>query len=275
MNPAQTIKSALVSTWQHKGRAFLTVLGIVIGIFSVTVLMSAGTGLKSEVESVFNQLDPETQIMLPGASLDDSNARTQINFSQGFSTSTIIQDDVEALKSELTSAQSDSFEAALFGSGVISLGERKSVPFVIGASPAIASYLKLTLETGRHLSSEDLDQKKPVVVLGAGSLEALGLDQEAVGQTLKLSGRPLELIGTFAKSESFLPGLDINNIAFLPTGLVQDMIKRQSFDRVYFKTNDLTKIDQTVAQTKDIIKKRHGELDVTIAKQEDLLSAVD
>ena len=49
MNPVETIKMAFKAIWGNKVRSFLTMLGVIIGVMSVTVLMAIGQGTTSSV----------------------------------------------------------------------------------------------------------------------------------------------------------------------------------------------------------------------------------
>ena len=49
MNPIETIKMAFKAIWANKIRSFLTMLGVIIGVMSVTVLMGIGQGATSSV----------------------------------------------------------------------------------------------------------------------------------------------------------------------------------------------------------------------------------
>ena len=49
MNPFETIKMAFSAIWANKVRSFLTMLGVIIGVMSVTVLMGIGQGTTSSI----------------------------------------------------------------------------------------------------------------------------------------------------------------------------------------------------------------------------------
>ena len=49
MNPIETVKMAFKAIWGNKVRSFLTMLGVIIGVMSVTVLMAIGQGTTSSV----------------------------------------------------------------------------------------------------------------------------------------------------------------------------------------------------------------------------------
>ena len=66
MTILDTTAIALESIGRNKGRAFLTMLGIIIGVGSVVLLTSIGTGLQNYVEQQFQTLGSNTLYVVPG-----------------------------------------------------------------------------------------------------------------------------------------------------------------------------------------------------------------
>src|ERR1700690_3936615 len=67
MNPMQTLRVALRAILRNKLRAFLTTLGIVIGVGAVIAMMAIGAGAKQRVEEAFAAMGTNVLIILPGS----------------------------------------------------------------------------------------------------------------------------------------------------------------------------------------------------------------
>lgn len=93
------VKMALDNIRSNKGRSFLTMLGIIIGITSVVTIVSIGNGLKSDVMNASNEQNNTVNIQVNSEEVTDANV--------------ITTDDIAFLKSSL----SDSVDGVYCSSG--------------------------------------------------------------------------------------------------------------------------------------------------------------
>ena len=61
----QAISLALAQIWANKSRAFLTALGIIVGVASTTAVIAALTGLKTNVLSEFESVGASKFFVFP------------------------------------------------------------------------------------------------------------------------------------------------------------------------------------------------------------------
>jgi putative ABC transport system permease protein len=66
MNVANAFTIALKAIWLNKRRSFLTMLGVMIGVGSVVLLTSIGTGLQAYITEQFNALGGNVLFVVPG-----------------------------------------------------------------------------------------------------------------------------------------------------------------------------------------------------------------
>jgi ABC-type antimicrobial peptide transport system permease subunit len=71
------LKSSLRSIWKNKGRTVLTSLGIIIGVTSVILLTSIGSGLKKYVSDQFDSLGANSVYVSPGRIFNDQGGFSQ------------------------------------------------------------------------------------------------------------------------------------------------------------------------------------------------------
>src|SRR5689334_11432612 len=62
----QLVKQSFIAIFRNKGRSFLTVLGIIIGIGSVIALISLGNGVKATITKSISALGTTTVTVTPG-----------------------------------------------------------------------------------------------------------------------------------------------------------------------------------------------------------------
>ncbi|MBI3984298.1 ABC transporter permease, partial [Candidatus Microgenomates bacterium] len=96
----QSIRMAFTSIRQHKLRAFLTVLGIVIGVSSVVSVIAVGSGLKNSIADQVESFGTNLLQINPGRPFGDQQEDDQssFNFAASLGASTLTEKDVEVVR---------------------------------------------------------------------------------------------------------------------------------------------------------------------------------
>lgn len=263
----EAIKMAFVFVWAHKARSFLTMLGVVIGIFSVVILVAAVQGVKSQAEDLISGLGPTTLIVIPGASVDEETP----SFTQGFASSTLTKSDYEAIRDQMTYA--NEFYAISFINALTQYNDHKAAPFIIAQTKETEKLFKLAFDRGRLLSQKDYNEGTKNVVIGSTPLEKLGIINDPIDKIIKLGKDEFTIVGTYKKTGQFLLGFNLDNIIVMPleTGLALN--RKGTVDRIYFTANNPEVIKSASQEARQIITKRHdGQEDFSILEQKDALS---
>src|SRR5271155_2317022 len=99
MNVTQTIRIAWRALWRNKLRSFLTMLGIVIGVFAVIAMVAVGQGAEAVVQGAFASMGSNMLVVMSGAS-------KQGGAFGGFgSQPTLTWDDLKAIRREVPSVR--------------------------------------------------------------------------------------------------------------------------------------------------------------------------
>lgn len=200
MGFTQAFKLALKSLAGSKLRAFLTMLGIIIGVGSVIILVSLMQGMTGEVTSMFEDMGTNmltVTVTGRGSSRtvddDDMYALYEENTDvfMGMSPTVIIMGSVK------TSTDSDSFSSTS----------------VSGVSEQYADINGLALQDGRFISYADLESRSKVAVVGTYVANMLG--GNAVGQTVKVNGNALTVIGVVEQQDDSTEG-SVDDCIYLP-----------------------------------------------------------
>lgn len=200
MGFTQAFKLALKSLAGSKLRAFLTMLGIIIGVGSVIMLVSLMQGMTGEVTSMFEDMGTNmltVTVTGRGSSRtvddDDMYALYEENTDvfMGMSPTVIIMGSVK------TSTDSDSFSSTS----------------VSGVSEQYADINGLALQDGRFISYADLESRSKVAVVGTYVANMLG--GNAVGQTVKVNGNALTVIGVVEQQDDSTEG-SADDCIYLP-----------------------------------------------------------
>lgn len=266
----ETIKNAFLSIWANKFRSFLTMLGIIIGIYSVIVLISAGKGVQQKVGEFINALEPNTLIVLPIPSLDDENPQfVQV----GGLVSSISNNDVNALTNKVTHIKD--INRIVLPSGVVKFEDKKTLPLLIGATQSMKNIFRLEIETGRYIDQKDEDEKRNVVIVGGSAKDSLDLTTQSIGKTLTIGKTEFEIIGISKETNSQVFGFDLNNLFFMPYTTAQVLSNRETLDRLFVTVDSKDNIAQAKSDMLEVFSQEHGDEDVSILEQKDALKLFD
>ena len=199
MNFTQSFKLALKSLRTSKMRAFLTMLGIIIGVGAVIVIISLGNGLTGMVQQQVDKLGV-TQIYAYTWGMGDGT------------TSNITPDEMFAFVEEHPEAFDGITPWVSGGTGVRQGNTEFKKTNIYGVSEAMyrpetgTTLDGSTLARGRYLQYVDVAMRQNVCVIGA-YLEINAFQGDALGKSLLIGGIPYTVVGVLAQnSDSFQEG---------------------------------------------------------------------
>ena len=203
------VKEALGSLRVNKQRSLLALVGIVVGIGSVTAMISIGMVAKAETAQRFRELGIDTLIIRKRGA------------AEGHAPAALRLPDIRALPAEVPSIAAATPSFQLF-STLSHAGESFSSTAIMGVTASFAELNKLPLHAGRFIS--DLDVHRYYCVIGWEIAEAMrhGGAKRLVGEALTLAGRLYTVVGVLRKAPvSGMGAFDADRSAFVPitTGL--------------------------------------------------------
>lgn len=184
----QSVKMAWEAITSNKMRAFLTMLGIIIGVTALVVLVSlingATSSITSEVESLGND-------MLTINVADDKGAPLRLEDLAELTASSAI-DRISPSASMSATAKYQANDASVSVYGVI---------------PAYYDIQGLELEDGRFLKTADVENRSYVAVLSYDAAEELFGSTNVVGKQFAIDGRSFEVVGMLAEDDSMMTSM--------------------------------------------------------------------
>ena len=178
----ESLRLAFSSLRANPLRAFLTILGIAIGVAAVVALTSIGGGSTKSVVDRFNSFGTDT---------------VTVQTSRFSSNSTpITQSDLKAIEEtpgvKTTVYTVDTNATATYGSTTAQAS-------VTGTFPQYKAINHLTIKAGTFFTQFDVDHALPVAILGSTTVDDLGLTPlRAVGQTVNIGGVRFRVVGVLA-----------------------------------------------------------------------------
>jgi putative ABC transport system permease protein len=209
MSPLLTMRVALRAILRNKLRAFLTTLGVVIGVGAVIAMMAIGAGAKAQVEAAFAAMGTNVLIILPGS----TNAS---GVHGGFgSMPTLTWDDLAAIRTDVSTVRA---AAPTLRSSMAVIGEEQNwTTSITGTSPEYFEIRNWPIALGNPITPLDVEGGTKVIVLGQTVVDKLyGPSSNPVGLTVRVGSTPFQVVGVASRKGQSATGQDYDDAAFVP-----------------------------------------------------------
>lgn len=186
----ESVRIALESLRSNKLRTFLTMLGIIIGVWSVVSLISIGNGAQRAITDQVEGIGTNLLSVVPGS--------PQRGPGGGSGTTELTLNDVEAIRRSVPELE---YVTPIFqGSAKIDGGDISQDVQVTGAEAEYAIVRNLKVARGQFVT-EDMDAgARNVVVLGGGISEDIFGTSDPIGQSVRLKGQSMKVVGVLEKT---------------------------------------------------------------------------
>ncbi|MFH0891974.1 MAG: ABC transporter permease [Candidatus Falkowbacteria bacterium] len=215
----QSVKTALIALLSNKGRSFLTMLGIIIGVGAVIVIMAVGAGAQSLILNQVKSLGTNLIGIIPGYSEEDGPPASVM----GIVITTLTYDDALALKEKKNVPNIEDVVAYYKGIGTLNWNSNSYDTNLNGCSSGYIAVEGGELESGRFFTEEESRSLAKVVVLGSTVKEELFDESEAVGQRIKIKTHMFEVIGVMAERGT-VAMQDYDDQVFIPLKTMQKVM---------------------------------------------------
>ncbi len=259
----EEIKQAWRALLSNKVRSFLTMLGIVIGIFSVITLVTIGEGAKSFITEQIKNLGAgyDSFALVAGK---DINAPPNPKFKYA---------DINYFKSKIPEIKD--ITAMNMGAGDLSFGKKKIIsPVVMGVT---ANHLELMggkISSGRFFTQAEVEGRRKVAIIGPTIVKDFFGQSNALGEKIKLNGSQYLIIGVTEARGSIGP-MDMDKRIVLPVTVVKNMFGNYNIMRFNIFPKDIKQIDAVKEKVEGLTKKRLGNDDFRFMTQEGILKIVN
>jgi putative ABC transport system permease protein len=259
----QLISRSLKALKSNKGRTILTMLGIVIGIATVVLVLSAGAGFRSLIDSQVATLGTNTifvQTRVPPttknrASGVERGAGPDTAFS-GVTITSFKQRDLDDIKKV---GNVNGAYGVVTGQAPASYRGNKKTIIYYGAGADRFKIDRTKLFSGRFYTESEERSGSQVVILGSELAEDLfGLD-EPVGKLLRIGSLNFQVIGVYEPQGALSEN---DNIAFIPLITAQKKLLGIDYMMIgIVELVNLQRVDETKEEIKSILRQNHSITD--------------
>jgi putative ABC transport system permease protein len=155
----------------------------------------------------------------------------------------------------------------------ISHGERSRTVPIVGTSHALAKLQRLELAIGSFLPEADFDRGASVVVLGQTVARELFDSSNPVGETVRIGGWRMRVVGVLAPRGTQLT-LSIDESIFIPAATAMRMANRSSLSRIMLDLHPRSDPEAAIVGVKSLLIARHDEEDFTCISQDAVMESL-
>ena len=248
----ESFRMALDAIRAHKLRSALTLLGVVVGVFSIIGVMTAIRVLQVNIEKEFSDMGANTFAIQkwPGVYFGGEEG-----FEKFWRRKNITLQDARTLRDRATLAANIGIEDN-FWAGEVTSRFARTPPNVrlIGGTPGSFPAKNFVIAEGRPLSNPDVEGARDVCVLGAGLAKSLFPYGSPMGERVKFSGINYTVIGVLEPKGSAGSG-NQDNFAMIP--ITTGMNRYGRFWRtltILVQAENQASYDDTVEQVRGLMR---------------------
>ena len=271
MNINNLLKIALRALTNNKLRAFLTMLGIIIGVASVITMLAIGQGSKRSIQAQISEMGSNMIMIHPGGEMR-GGVRQDPSEMQ-----TLKLENYQTLSEECTYLSAISPQVS--SSGQLIHGANNYPSSVSGVSIDYLKIRQLTVEQGDMFTEADIKTSAKVCVIGKTIVDNLFPDGESpIGKIIRFNKIPFRVVGVLKSKGYNSMGMDQDDIVLAPYTTVMKRLLAVTYLEGIFAsalTEDMT--DYATDEISRILRREHklkatDDDDFSIRSQQELSS---
>ena len=251
----KTIGMALSQIWANKTRSFLTALGIIVGVASVTAVIAALTGLKTKVLTEFESVGAARLYVFPNR--PDNVPRSKIPWEK----CRLRVEEARAIGEQCPSLKGISpiVDVTLSVESDTSLIEGMTVS---GIWPAWHDAIGRKVLRGRPFSQIDVDTARQVALVNEAAVEELKLDEGGnggIGTHVLLGGRRFMVIGVVETLQAKMFGMNSSQAEiFVPFSVAEKLLEGWYFMQFVAIAKSPEVAEEAKAEIEYVMRRQRG-----------------
>ena len=245
-----TLRIALRALARNKLRAFLTMLGIIIGVGAVIAMVAIGEGAKSTIRAQIAALGTNVLIVLPG-----SNVQGGVRAGFG-NVNTLLDSDAKAMARELPSVAFVS--PVLRRQDQVVAGNLNWGTLAQGVAPEFQQIRDWQVAEGRFLHEGDMDSAAKVAVIGQTVARQLFGNDDALDAVIRIRNIPFRVVGILGAKGQTGQGTDQDDTIMIPYTTMQKRLMRITWvQSIVVKAVSAERVEEAQEQIILLLRQRH------------------
>jgi len=262
---ADAFRIALQSILEHKLRAVLTLLGVIIGVAAVVVVGASISGLNSYVTEKVAKILGANHFMFARMASNGQLSEEEYE-RRNRRNKNITWEEYEYIKANCAKcvevgAQNNA------GADINQDGIEMPSTRILGVTANMREIEDKIIAEGRFFSNEEVLRSAKVCVIGTDVKEKFFPDRNAIGQYLKLRGMPLQIVGMEEKRGSMF-GNSQDRHVYIPVTLHLQMFGRGNGIQLHGKSSERENLTAALKT-----RRRFCEINANLSAAKKILSA--
>jgi len=271
MDFAEVIKVALEALRANKTRSGLTMLGIVIGVTSVILLVSIGSGLKTYITEQLESLGADSIYVFPGElGIGGGEERGGIP-GAGVANSKFTFNHLKQIEREAKTVKA--VMAYIENNGAMRYKGKSHITQVVGVGVDYPEIRSQKVVEGSFFSSSQYNSGKKVAVLGQTVVDELFGEENPIGKKFTISDQRYTILGILEEKGGFA-GVDIDDQVFIPATTAMSQFDMENIMSFLVQSQDSDSIPETIEEVEAILLKSLDEDEFSVLDTESILSII-
>jgi putative ABC transport system permease protein len=260
MNFTESFKQALDSLKSNKLRSILTMLGIIMGVFSIITIVEIGTAAESYMNSQFEKIGANTiSIMYKSNTVSESEW--------------LRLDDMDTIVK--VAPEIKNIATAVQKSGTVRAEKDEKNAIVYGVSSQYRSFDLIEMYDGRFINDFDVSAKSKVAIIDENYMRKHFNSENVIGEIISLrtpsgTNYNLKVIGVISRGEDFFSDMLDDDLVpamiYLPISTVQSMYPGgERLDNIYLSLVDSDKLQDVGKRVVEALEAKKGQEDIYMA----------
>jgi putative ABC transport system permease protein len=235
----------------HKLRTLLSVIGIVVGVGAVVLMVSAGRGAEKQIVDRIQGMGTNLLTVNAGRSMIIAGRVRQMD-----TVRTLLVSDAQAIAKECPTV-------ALAAPGVgkklaVRWEDQDALTNVVGMTAEGFVVRNITVASGRLFDADESRAAKRVAILGPTASANLFGSDDPVGQQIRISRIPFEVIGLAARRGTDVNGQDQDDVILVPLETAMRRILNVAYlQTVYVQARDSRALEDAEKEIASVLRQRH------------------
>ena len=245
----ENLSISLSAVFANKTRSILTALGIIIGVFSVTMMGTLISGLDKTFESSMSMLGRDILYISRYEWFGDMEwweVRNRPRMRTEY---------VEKVKER--SKYALAVAPVMQRSASLSFGDKETRTEIFGTNVDYMKTISANIVEGRFFSQNEDRSGSRVTIIGFGIKEAFFGEKDPIGKYIKIDNEKFRVIGVLEKQGKFLGLFSVDNQAILPIGAYNRIFSKRGWMRLSIKIPE-KKIEEGLDEIYSVMRHIRG-----------------
>lgn len=259
------IQNARQSMKSSRLRSFLTMIGVTVGVASITTILALSVGVTQIIGNQVDELGGNIAVIRPGvATSDDPLASiSAITRDNQFATSTLSAADIAAVEGlEGVAAVAP---LMILSGAVTGTSDAPADTAIVATSPALESVSNLKVTEGQFL--DPALQNQTAVIGPQLSVDTFGTEN-SIGKTIRIKGQPFTIIGVLERTNNPINynGVDLDGSILINFDSGRELNQGAAhIQQINVQSESVGNLDGVIAQINKTLLRTHlNEVDFTV-----------